>query len=84
MEPFIEKLRTLLRSEFVNSQDELEPRPPRKVGGFLIWEGFSGQEQIERQQQVWSVLRKRLSLEDQRRITAILTFTPTEWSAISQ
>ena len=84
MEPFIEKLRGVLHTEFANSRDELEPRPPRKVGGFLIWEGFSGLEQIERQRKVWEVLRERLNQEDQRRITAILTATPAEWAAMTE
>jgi len=61
----------------------LEPRPPRKVGGFLIWDGFSGLEQIERQNRLWGVLRERLSRDDQLRITAILTATPAEWDAMT-
>jgi acid stress-induced BolA-like protein IbaG/YrbA len=83
MEPFIERLRNLLQTEFAGSQDELESRPARKVGGFLIWDGFSGHEQIQRQQRVWNVLRQRLNPDDQQRITAILTVTPTEWSAMT-
>lgn len=94
MEPFIEKLRQVLRTEFAGSQDELEPRASRKVGGFLVWDGFSGLEQIERQHRVWNVLKSRLNLEDQRRITAVLTLrraqvrlpsaTPAEWSAMTE
>jgi hypothetical protein len=32
---------------------------------------------------VWNVLRQRLNPDDQQRITAILTVTPTEWSAMT-
>ncbi len=84
MESFINKLRRVLQAEFANSRDELEPRPPHKVGGFLIWDGFSGLEQIERQNRVWNVLKQRLNQEDQRRITAVLTFTPAEWAAMTE
>jgi stress-induced morphogen len=49
-----------------------------KVGGFLIWPGFEGYDQVERQRTVWEILRERLSPDEQRRVTAILTITPLE------
>jgi hypothetical protein len=81
MEDLINRLRALLEAEFPNAVVELEQASPaEKVGGFLIWRGFEGMEQIERQQRLSDVIRSNLSRDDQIRITAILTVTPDERS----
>jgi len=47
----------------------------------LIWSGFEGREQIERQHEVWKVLRTQLEQVDQLKVAAILTLTPEEMAA---
>ena len=81
MEELMNRLRNLLEAEFPEAKVELEQASPaEKVGGFLIWSGFDGMEQIERQQRLADVIRSKLSRDDQIRITAILTVTPDERS----
>lgn len=85
MEPLIEKITRLLEGNFVGSTIELEPAVPSvKIGGSLVWAGFEGHEQIERQQQMWRILRNNLSKEELSQITAILTFTPDEMSVMRE
>ncbi len=81
MEELIKRLRKLLEAQFPEAKAELEQAfPAEKVGGFLIWRGFDGMEQIDRQQRLSDVIRSELPREDQLRITAILTVTPDERS----
>ncbi|MCK4515194.1 MAG: hypothetical protein KAU31_08050 [Spirochaetaceae bacterium] len=81
MEELMNQLRTLLLAEFPDAEVVLEQASPtEKVGGFLIWSGFDGMEQIDRQQRLAAVIRSKLSRADQLRITAILTVTPDERS----
>ena len=81
MEELINRLSSLLLEEFPKAEVVLEQASPaEKVGGFLIWSGFDGMEQIDRQQRLSGVIRSKLPREDQLRITAILTVTPDERS----
>ncbi len=81
MEELIDRLRNLLEAEFPGAEVELEAASPTdKLGGFLIWKGFEGMEQIDRQEKLANVIRSRLPHEDQLRISAILTITPDERS----
>ncbi len=81
MEEFIQRLTALLAQHFPNSKTEFEIAGPRRVGGLITWEGFVGAEQIERQRQLWRVLREHLPPEEQLQVAAILTFTPEEMTA---
>lgn len=49
-----------------------------KFSGLVVWKGFEGLDQVDRQRQVWKVLRSQLSRDEQVRITAVLTLTPAE------
>lgn len=81
MEELINRLNSLLLAEFPDAEVVLEQASPaEKVGGFLIWSGFDGMEQIDRQQRLSDVIRSKLPREDQLRITAIFTVTPDERS----
>ena len=65
MASLIEKISKILQENFAGSKIELEPAvPSAKIGGFLAWAGFEGHEQIERQQQLWEILKKNLSKEE--------------------
>jgi len=52
--------------------------PTSKIAGALIWDGFTGKDQIDRQRAVRDLVRRELSEEDQRRLSAILTLTTAE------
>lgn len=81
MEEFIRRLTELLGQHFTLGEVELEIAGPRRVGGLLVWDGFVGREQIERQRTVWRVLREHLTPEEQLQVSAILTLTPEEMTA---
>lgn len=57
------------------------PNSPR-MGGFVVWDGFDELSQRERQKAVWQAIRDNLDSQDQQRITAILTLTPSEEQAM--
>jgi len=81
MESLNEKLTTILKAEFDGAAVQLEPASPAgKVVGFLVWSGFQGVEHIKRQNRLWRALRKNLTPQEQLKISAILAFTPEEWS----
>ncbi len=85
MEDLIDRLRDLLSNEFPGAEIELEQaRPAEKVGGSLIWSGFEGMEQIDRQQKLAKVIRAALPREDQVLITLILTLIREERSVPSE
>ena len=79
MEELIKKLDAVLRSHFQGATPELEPLPPLpKVTGLLSWDGFEGKDQVDRQHDVWNVIRRTIPADEQRRISVILTVTPEE------
>jgi acid stress-induced BolA-like protein IbaG/YrbA len=81
MEQFIQKLTRLLGQHFADADVELESLGSGRFSGFLIWDGFEGQEQIKRQRQVWKVLRSELTATEQLKVAAILTLTRQEMAA---
>ena len=81
MEQFIQRIAQVLQQQFPGGEVDLERRGSDRVSGFLIWSGFEGREQIERQHEVWKVLRTQLELVDQLKVAAILTLTPEEMAA---
>ena len=55
----------------------------RKISGHLIWDGFEGEEQIDRQRRLHDVLRAELG-PDAQPVSVILTYTPTEYEAMGR
>lgn len=80
MEPMtVEKLDKVLKERFAGAETELDGADPEeKMSGFLIWPGFQGEDQIDRQAQVWKTLREILSDVERRRVSVIFTLTPAE------
>jgi hypothetical protein len=63
---------------FPGCRTELEVAPSsQKVGGFVVWDGFAGQSQKQRQAALWSRLRE-LPISEQLQISAIFTVTNDE------
>lgn len=84
MEDLPERLTDLLKRHFPGAEISLDPTYAPKVGGLVVWQGFDDVEQIVRQHQLWDVIRANLSAEEQLRITAILTMTPTEMAIMNE
>ena len=51
------------------------------MSGQIVWRGFEGREQIERQRDVYNVLRDELA-EQEQGISIILAYTPHEVEAM--
>lgn len=52
-----------------------------RAGGTLLWEGFQGVPQLERQRRVGAVLRQRLG-ERKQDVGVIFTLTPSELEVV--
>jgi undecaprenyl pyrophosphate synthase len=78
MEKLIRKLSRLLARRFRGAELEIEQVGEDRVSGFLIWQGFTDLEQIERQRVLWRLLRRELTPKQIRSIAAIFTLTPQE------
>jgi len=52
------------------------------VSGFVLWDGFEALDPKDRQDVLWSGLRRELSPEEQRELTMIFTLTPDEYEII--
>ncbi|MDQ2686653.1 MAG: hypothetical protein M3Y28_02175 [Armatimonadota bacterium] len=83
MEQFVQKVNAVLEDAFPEVEVMLAVRKGlRKVGGLLIWTGFAGKSQLERQAEVWEVLRTALSSDEQLNLGTILTVSPQEVAAM--
>jgi hypothetical protein len=81
----IRKLGRLLRSAFPGALVRRLGRPPGgdRIGGVLVWGGFEGLDQIDRQRELWAVLRRDLTPEEQAQISLLMTVTPREFELIT-
>ena len=73
------KLKGLLESDFPNCSLHLERASGSgRIGGELVWSGFVGKDQLERQTVLSKLMRDQLSRDEQLKLSTILTFTPEE------
>jgi acid stress-induced BolA-like protein IbaG/YrbA len=71
-----QKLEDLLLAQFPQSQVHLKGNPPKtRIHGRIVWEGFSGMDQISRQDMLWKVIRNHFGVQAAE-ISTIFTFTP--------
>ena len=85
MEQAVEQVDALLRRKFPNATTELELSPgSSKVTGLLIWDGFEGEEQMDRQDRVWKVIQAHLTPKQRQHVSAIFTVTPTELAVMRE
>ena len=72
-----EKLKHVLLKKYKGGEILWE-RAGDRIVGELIWKGFVGMDQVERQEKLWDYLHKQLDQEEEMQIAAILTATPYE------
>ncbi len=78
-----ERAEQVIAANFPNSLPNLRIIPASgALGGWVLWEGFEDKDQVQRQQELRSVLRENLTKEEQRELTAIFTLTPFEYESI--
>ncbi len=79
MEKLTKAVSAALGKAFPGCEAKLEVvRPAKRIGGVLVWEGFGGVEQIDRQRLVREALDAAIHGPDRKAISLILTLTPTE------
>jgi hypothetical protein len=79
------KLTQALAQRFTGADIKLrQSRPGRRVGGTLVWDGFEGEPQIDRQTQLRRAIDAALPAEEQVQVSFILTLTPDEFDSINE
>ena len=77
------KVESTVAQSFDNAQTELEEiQELGKLSGHVLWSGFAGMPDKERQRVLWKKLRESLSPPELLSLSLILTFTPQEYDAI--
>ncbi len=54
-----------------------------RISGHIVWEGFNDLDQVDRQRQIYQVLRQELGPEATQ-ISIILAYSPEEWAAMHE
>lgn len=83
MEALVQKLNELFQRQMPGCQFLPEMAKPR-VGGTILWEGFAGMDQVDRQKIVRTAIREHLDAEAQLKVSLIVTLTPQEYTIITQ
>ena len=84
MATLMQRLEQALASRFEGAQIELKRyRQKNRVGGSVIWDGFEGQAQIDRQTELRRAIDAGLPPEEQLQVSFILTLTPDEAAAVA-
>jgi acid stress-induced BolA-like protein IbaG/YrbA len=77
-----EHLKEVLRAlGFEEAEVQLEHAGGGRLGGVLVSRRFAGKSQEERQSELWTGLRAKMSPEELVQIVAIMTMTPEEIAA---
>jgi hypothetical protein len=54
-----------------------------RIGGDIVWSGFRGMDQLDRQEILWDALGK-LKVDERRQVGMFFTFTPDELVAVEE
>jgi hypothetical protein len=78
MESLMERVRKVLRKEFLSKELLLQNAGGGMVGGWIISDSFDGLDVMKRQQRIWKLFDSYLDEKDRNRIVGFHTFTPLE------
>jgi len=78
MENLIERVRKVLRKEFLSRELLMQNARGGMVGGWIISDSFTGLDVMKRQQRIWKLFESYLNEKDRNRIVGFHTFTPLE------
>jgi len=83
MEQLISDLTQVILGHFHNAELDLQliPGSSGRVSGFLATDDFEGVSQRERQRILWDFLRKNVGIEEQQKVSSVLTLTTGEKEA---
>lgn len=79
-----ERLEDVLTSHFAGAELHWMRTPGNRLAGTMVWDGFLGQAQIDRQTQLRRVINESLPVDEQQTVSLILTLTPEENAALSE
>lgn len=78
-----EKITEILTQHYQGARVELERTPgSEKVSGLIVWDGFDGEEAIDRQRALYRLLRSQLGADAQQ-VSVIFTYTPHEFALMN-
>ena len=80
MDTFEQKLKKLLETNLKEGQADLETLPNGHVCGHVISPEFDGKSYEERRARLKEITERELNEQDLLKISALLTYTPEEWS----
>jgi hypothetical protein len=79
MDKVLQKLKKALKEEFPSAKLELERNgPSAKIGGSIIWRGFSGKDDTGRVERVWRTIRRSMTQAEQEQLTFFFPLSPVE------
>ncbi len=79
------KLKKILADRFKGAEVEIDIYPESdRIGATVVWKGFVGKDQIDRQRLARKAIEKALNESDARKIGLVITFTPDEMAAIRE
>ncbi len=79
------KLKKTLAERFRGAEVEIDTYPESdRIGATVIWKGFVGKDQIDRQRLVRKAVEKAFTEVQTRKIGLVITFTPDEMAAIRE
>lgn len=85
MVSLMSRVKRVLASHFNGAEVTLKRYTPgTRIGGQLVWDGFEGEMQIDRQVQLRRALRDGLTPEEQAQVSFILTLTPHEAASLAE
>ena len=90
MERIKERVRTALLSEFAGADISLEDIRPSKFIATIVWEGFKGTDEPDRQDLIWQVLKNEFGDQSQdffellNYLGVVLTWTEEEKAAYAE
>jgi len=78
MEDLMERVRKVLRKEFLSKELLLQNARDGMIGGWIISDSFDGLDVMKRQQRIWKLFDSYLNEKERHRIVGFHTFTPLE------
>jgi hypothetical protein len=79
------RVRRILAEEFNGARIDLERETPEdKITGSLVWDGFEGKDQLDRQLAVRGILRSKLAVDQAAQVGLIITVTPDEMAVLRE
>lgn len=76
-----QQIAQILTQAFPGMAIDLDETRGQRVHGRIVWAGFAGKDQVDRQTEVRQALKQGLGAEVQQ-VGVLLTYTPTELEAM--